>query len=172
MIDPELKERLRVEIQEAETPREKAVDVMGELQKIYGWITDEAMCEASELLGMTLAELEELATFYNFLYREPVGKYVIHICDSVVCWMDGYNVLLDHLKDRLGIELGETTSDGLFTLLPVCCIGYCDRSPAMLINRRVLGKLTPKKIDRIIDQIITREQKIEQSVEQKQPETE
>jgi NADH-quinone oxidoreductase subunit E len=172
MIDVELKERLRVEIQEAETPREKAVDVMGELQKVYGWITDEAMCEASELLGMTLTELEELATFYNFLYREPVGKYVIHICDSVVCWMDGYNVLLDRLKYRLGIELGETTSDGLFTLLPVCCIGYCDRSPAMLINRRVVGNLTPEKIDRIIDQIITREQKIEKSVEQRQPETE
>jgi NADH-quinone oxidoreductase subunit E len=172
MIDAELKERLRVEIQEAETPREKAVDVMGELQKVYGWITDEAMCEASELLGMTLAELEELATFYNFLYREPVGKYVIHICDSVVCWMDGYNVLLDHLKDRLGLKLGETTSDGLFTLLPVCCIGYCDRSPAMLINRRVFGNLTPQKIDRIIDKIKTREQKIEQSMEQRQPETE
>jgi len=158
MIADELKEKLRKEIREAETPNEKAVDVMYELQKVYGWMTDEAMCEASGLLGMTLTELEELATFYNFLFREPVGKYVIHVCDSVVCWMNGYDSLLDHLKDRLGINMGETTSDGLFTLLPVCCIGYCDRSPAMLINRRVQGNLTPEKIDRILDQIRAREQ--------------
>jgi NADH-quinone oxidoreductase subunit E len=161
MIADELKEKLRKEIQEAETPREKAVDVMFELQNVYGWITDEAMCEASELLGMTLTELEELATFYNFLFREPVGKYVIHICDSVVCWMNGYQAVLEHLKSRLGIEVGETTSDGLFTLLPVCCIGYCDRSPAILVNRRVHGFLTPEKIDIILDKIILREKKIE-----------
>jgi len=153
MIADELKEKLLKEIQEAETPREKAVDVMYELQKVYGWMTDEAMCEASELLGMTLTELEELATFYDYIFREPVGKYVIHVCDSVVCWMNGYQACLDHLKDRLGIEMGETTSDNLFTLLPDCCIGYCDRAPAMLINRRVQGNLTPEKIDTIIDQI-------------------
>ncbi len=153
MIAADLKEKLRKEIRKAETPREKAVDVMVELQKVYGWMTDEAMGEASELLGMTLTELEELTTFYNFIFREPVGKYVIHVCDSVVCWMNGYQALLDHLKDRLGIEMGETTSDNLFTLLPDCCIGYCDRAPAMLINRRVQGNLTPEKIDTIIDQI-------------------
>jgi NADH-quinone oxidoreductase subunit E len=159
MIPAELKEKLRKEIQEAETLREKAVDVMYELQNVYGWMTDEAMGEASELLGMTLTELEELATFYNFLFREPVGKYVIHVCDSVVCWMNGYQILLEHLKERLGIGFGETTSDGLFTLLPVCCIGYCDRSPAILINRHVHGYLTPEKIDNIIDQLRAREQK-------------
>lgn len=171
MISGELKEKLLKEILEAETPNEKAVDVMYELQKVYGWITDEAMSEASELLGMTLTELDELATFYNFLFREPVGKYVIHVCDSVVCWMNGYEVLLDHLKDCLGIGIGETTSDGLFTLLPVCCIGYCDRAPAMLINRRVHGNLTPEKIDTIIDQIRAKEQKVEKSVPKRRPKT-
>lgn len=159
MISAELRKKLLKEIEEAETPEEKAVDVMYELQNEYGWLTDEAMGEASELLNMTLSELEELATFYNFLFREPVGKYVIHICDSVVCWMNGYETLLDHLKNRLGVKIGETTPDGLFTLLPVCCIGYCDRSPAMLINRRVQGNLTPEKIDVIIDQIRSEEQK-------------
>ncbi len=159
MISAELKKRLLKEIQEAESPREKAVDIMYELQNVYGWMTDEAMCEASDLLGMTLTELDELATFYNFIFREPVGKYVIHVCDSVVCWMNGYESLLEHLKNRLGLEMGETTTDGLFTLLPVCCIGYCDRSPAMLVNRRVHGNLTPEKIDKLIDNIRDREQK-------------
>jgi NADH-quinone oxidoreductase subunit E len=92
-----------------------------------------------------------LATFYTFTFREPVGKYVIHVCDSVVCWMNGYETVRDYLCRQLGIALGETTPDGLFTLLPVCCIGYCDRSPAMLVNRRVHGELTPEKIDAIIE---------------------
>lgn len=159
MISSELKQKLQKEISEAEVPREKAVDIMYELQAVHGWMTDEAMVEASELLGMTLTELEELATFYNFIFREPVGKYVIHVCDSVICWMNGSDLVLEHLKARLGIDLGESTEDGLFTLLPVCCIGYCDRSPAMMINRRVYGPLTEEKIDNIIDKILSVEER-------------
>jgi NADH-quinone oxidoreductase subunit E len=94
--------------------------------------------------------VDELATFYPFLYREPVGRFVIHVCDSVVCWMDGHESLQDHLMQRLDIRMGETTADGLFTLLPVCCIGYCDRAPAILINKKVYGELTPEKLDGII----------------------
>ena len=157
MIPEEMKEKLKREILEAETPREKAVDVMYELQDYYGWMSDYAMDEASALLGMTTAELEELATFYNFIYREPVGKYVIHVCDSVVCWLEGYGLVLDYLRLRLGIEMGETTPDGLFTLLPVCCIGYCDRAPAMLVNRRVYGLLTTEKIDRILEDLVSKQ---------------
>jgi NADH-quinone oxidoreductase subunit E len=107
------------------------------------------------LLGMTPLEMEELATFYTFIFREPVGKYVIHVCDSVICWMDGYESIRDYLSQKLGIKMGETTSDGLFTLLPVCCIGYCDRSPAILINRKVYGPVTREKLDNILEELRT-----------------
>lgn len=150
MLPRELKERLEAEIGKAEHPRELAVDVMFAVQDHYGHLSDEALAEAAAMLGMTPLELDELATFYTFTFREPVGKYVIHVCDSVVCWMNGYEAVKDYLCRRLGIGLGETTADGLFTLLPVCCIGYCDRSPAMLVNRRVYGELTPEKIDGIL----------------------
>ena len=93
------------------------------------------------------------ATFYTFIYREPVGKYVIHVCDSVVCWMNGFETLKDYLSKKLGIGDGETTPDGLFTLLPVCCVGYCDRSPAILVNKKVHGNLTTEKIDGIIGKL-------------------
>ena len=106
------------------------------VQEHYGYLSDAALAEAAGLLGMTPLELDELATFYTFTFREPVGKYVIHVCDSVVCWMNGYASVRDYLCRRLAIGMGETTADGLFTLLPVCCIGYCDRSPAMLVNRQ------------------------------------
>lgn len=140
-------------IARAEDPREQAVDVMFELQGHYGYMSDEAMEVASGLLGMTPLELEELATFYDHIYREPVGRYVIHVCDSTICWMEGHQAVIDYIRSLLGVELGETTADGLFTLLPVCCIGYCDRAPAMTINRRVFGRLTPEKIDRVLTRL-------------------
>ena len=132
-------------------PREMAIDVINALQDHYGYFSDEALAQAADLLGMSPLELDELATFYTFIYREPVGRYVIHVCDSLICWMENGENLVAHLCDRLGIRMGETTADGLFTLLPVCCIGYCDRAPAILVDRKVHGPLTidiPRPADR------------------------
>jgi NADH-quinone oxidoreductase subunit E len=155
MLPKELKASLQEMISSAEHPRELVVDVMLASQDHYGYLSDEALEEAAMLLGMTPLEMEELATFYTFFYREPVGKYVIHVCDSVICWMDGYESIRDYLSQKLGIKMGETTPDGLFTLLPVCCIGYCDRSPAILINRKVYGPLTTEKLDNILEELRT-----------------
>ena len=158
MLPEELRKSLEAHIAEVEHPRELAVDVMFALQDHFGYLSDEAVEETARMLNMTQLEVEELATFYTFTYREPVGKYVIHVCDSVICWMDGYDSLKDYLCKTLGINLGETTADGLFTLLPVCCIGYCDQSPAMLINKKVYGHLTPEKIDSILVKLRTETQ--------------
>jgi NADH-quinone oxidoreductase subunit E len=153
MLPKELRESLEEYIAGVDHPRELAVDVMFALQDHYGYLNDEAVAEAARLLDLTPLEVEELATFYTFTYRDPVGKYVIHVCDSLICWMDGYESIKDYLCKTLGINVGETTSDGLFTLLPVCCIGYCDLSPAMLINRKVCGHLTSQKIDEILEKL-------------------
>lgn len=149
----ELIGRLRAQVASVEHAREAAVDVLFALQEQDGWLPDEAVETAAALLGMTALEVDELATFYNFLYRRPVGRHVIHVCDSVVCWMQGGVAVLEHLSRRLGIGPGQTTPDGLFTLLPVCCIGYCDRSPAMLVNLKVHGELTAERIDEILDRL-------------------
>ncbi|CAB1083311.1 NADH dehydrogenase [Alkalispirochaeta odontotermitis] len=153
MIPDELRKTLLKELDHVEHPQELVVDVMFAIQAHYGYLTDEGVRETAELLGMSDLEVEELATFYTFVYREPVGKYVIHVCDSVVCWMDGYETVRDYLIQKLDIQPGETTADGLFTLLAVCCIGYCDRSPAMLINRKAYGNLTTEKIDGILEEL-------------------
>jgi len=153
MLPDELRLKLQEMIAGAESPREKAIDVMFEIQELQGWMSDQAMVEAAALLEMTPLELEELATFYDFIYRSPVGKYVIKVCDSTVCWMDGHQRVIDHISSRLGVSMGGTSPDGLFTLLPVCCIGYCDRAPAMVVNKRVYGKLTQEKIGRILDKL-------------------
>ncbi|MEW6442414.1 MAG: NADH-quinone oxidoreductase subunit NuoE [bacterium] len=153
MLPAEIGQSWKQRIAETAHPRELVVDLLFALQDHYGYLSDEALEEAAGLLALTPLEVEELATFYPFLYREPVGRYVIHLCDSLICWMGGSEALADHLFRRLGIRAGETTPDGLFTLLPVCCIGYCDRAPAMLINRKVYGELTPEKVDGILESL-------------------
>ncbi len=153
MLPAELKDKLTSQINAFDHKREIAIDVMTALQEHYGYLSDEAVEEAAALLDMTPLEVDELATFYTFLYREPVGKYVIHVCDSLICWMEGEENLVAHICRRLGIEMGGTTDDGLFTLLPVCCIGYCDRAPAVLVNRKVHGPLTIEKLDGLIDSL-------------------
>jgi NADH-quinone oxidoreductase subunit E len=150
MLPDTIREKLQGHISQVEHPRELAIDVINALQEHFGYFSDEAVEQASELLGMTALELEELATFYTFIYREPVGKYVIHVCDSLICWMEGEENLLRHLLDKLDIELGGTSEDGLFTVLPVCCIGYCDRAPAILVNRSVYGPLNIESMDQLI----------------------
>jgi NADH-quinone oxidoreductase subunit E len=153
MLPANIRSALEEKIAGCEHPPELVIDVMLALQQHYGFLNDEAVETAAELLGMSTLQIEELATFYTFIYREPVGKYVIHVCDSVVCWMDGYESVREFLCMKLGIRMGESTADGLFTLLPVCCIAYCDQSPAMLINGKVYGSLTPEKIDTLLEKL-------------------
>jgi NADH-quinone oxidoreductase subunit E len=153
MLPIELLQTLQAQIAKVDHPRELAVDIMFALQNHFGYLTDEALEKGAHLLGMTPLELEEIATFYDFIYREPVGKFVIHVCDGVVCWINGYQTVVDYLCNKLGIHIGETTEDGLFTILPTACIGYCDLSPAMLINGRAYGPLTPERIDDILNRL-------------------
>ena len=100
------------------------------------------------ILGMTAEELDGVATFYNLIYRRPVGRHVILMCDSVSCWIMGYDRMRACAKKSLGIAPGETTADGRFTLLPVPCLGTCDKAPAMMVGRRPAHRTsTPEKFD-------------------------
>jgi len=153
MIPNELKQELTQRIASAVTPREAAVDVMKELQAHYGWLTDEAVVEAGELLGLSLLQVEELATFYEMIYRRPVGRNVIHVCDSISCWAMGGESLLQKIGGLLGIEAGGTTGDGLFTLLPCCCLGNCGQAPTLMIGETIYGKVTVESAAEILGSV-------------------
>jgi NADH-quinone oxidoreductase subunit E len=155
MIPPELCQQLQAQIAGTEHPREQAINVMYQVQKHYGYLSDEGLLEAAEILGLTPLELEELATFYDFIYRRPVGKFVIHVCDGVVCWMFHENSVFEYLCQKLEVCAGEISADGMFTVLPTACIGFCDHAPAMLINGRMYGPLTPELIDEILEKLKT-----------------
>jgi NADH-quinone oxidoreductase subunit E len=151
MIPDQLKKSLENRVASAVTPREAAVDVMKELQSHYGWLTDEAVGEAAELLGLSPLQVDELATFYEMIYRRPVGKKVIHVCDSISCWSACCEAIMVHLQARLGVEPGGTSVDGMFTLLPCCCMGMCGDSPAMSVGAALYGNLTPERVDEILE---------------------
>ena len=157
MIPAELHEELQARIATAAHPREQAINIMYAVQNHYGYLTDEGLKEAADILGLTPLELEELATFYDFIYREPVGRFVIHVCDGVVCWMFHENSVFDYLCQKLGVCAGAVTADGMFTVLPTVCIGCCDHAPAMLINGKFYGPLTPEKIDEILERLRSEE---------------
>ena len=150
MLTTEEKKEIEAEFPRYEQKRAACVEALKIVQRHRGWVSDEVLIAVAEFLEMTPAELEAVATFYNLIFRKPVGKHVILVCDSVSCWIMGYERILQHLQDRLGIVLGETTADGLFTLLPIVCLGACDQAPAMMIDDELYGNLDPEKIDEIL----------------------
>ena len=135
--------------------RAAAAEALKLVQRAHGWVSDEHLAETASLLDMTPAELESIATFYSLIFRRPVGRHVILICESVTCHILGYDGLRDALLSRLRIEhLGQTTDDCRFTLLPVPCLGACDRAPAMMVDTDLHLDLTPEKINAILDQYL------------------
>ncbi len=151
MLTAEEKAEILSKIGQSPTGQAACLEVLKILQKYRRWVSDEAIEEVAPLAGMTPGELDAVATFYPFIFRRPVGRHVIFLCDTVSCWIMGYEALLAHLMNRLGIAMGQTTPDGRFTLLPVACLGACDHAPAMMVDRELHGDLTLEKIDQILD---------------------
>lgn len=120
------------------------IEALKLVQRNRGWISDEALSAIASYLRMPSAELEGVATFYNLIYRQPVGHYVIHVCDSIACHLTGYEDVVNALKSALGIEFGQTSQDGCFTLLTNACLGGCDKAPVMMIAGEHYCYLTPE----------------------------
>jgi len=140
----------REKAQKLEHPSEMVIDLLRAIQDHFGWVPDEGVELTADILGITPIEVEEVATFYDKIYRQEVGRYPVHICDSICCWTRGGEQISAHLQQSLGIELGQTTADGLFTLLPTCCLGGCGRAPSIMVGKRFYGNLTTEALDQII----------------------
>lgn len=145
-------ERAEIESEISYCPERRAgcVEALRVVQRRYGWVADEHIAEVARLLGLTADEVDSVATFYPFIFRKPVGRHVIFVCDSVTCWTMGYEALLDVLRKDLGISWGETTADGRFTLLPVSCVGECDHAPAILVDEDVHRDVAPDQLGLIL----------------------
>ena len=151
MLTEEERREIEEEAGHYEQKRAACIEAMMVVQRHRGLVSDESLGEIGRLLGMSPADLDGVATFYNLIFRKPVGRHVIFVCNSVSCWVMGYETVRQHLMDRLGITLGATTADDRFTLLPIVCLGACDRAPAMMVDGELHGPLTPDGIDGILD---------------------
>ena len=155
MLSEEERETLTREMARYPNRRAASIDCLVRLQQSRGgWLSDEALADLAPLLEMSAHELDALATFYNRLYRRPVGRHLIHVCDSVSCWIMGSDVLCNRLRERLGIEPGCTTADGRFTLLPAACLGACERAPVLAIDDEQYGGLESDDLKKRLEEIL------------------
>lgn len=123
------------------------------IQKRFGYISEKEMKKLSEKLDVPISHIYGVATFYAHLYTKPQGKYIIKICNSPSCYLNGSLNIIKYIEKKLKIRSGQTTKDKRFSLHIESCIGCCDQAPAMLINEKVYGNLTKKKIEDILKKL-------------------
>ncbi len=152
MLTDEEKAEIQEEIPRYENKQAICIDAMKIVQRHRGWVSDEAIKDIAEFLDITPDELDGVATFYNLIFRQPVGKHIILLCNSISCWIMGYERVREQLKNRLGVDFGGTSPDNEFTFLPIVCLGTCDHAPAMMVDNDLHRDLAPDKLDLILDQ--------------------
>ncbi len=121
-------------------------------QEQDGYITQQAVSDAAELVGLTDGQVESIASFYTLLYPKPPGKHIIQVCRTLSCMLRGADELQEHIKLRLGINDRQTTADGLFTYEEVECLAACDKAPCLQHNLEFHYKVTPEEFDKLLDQ--------------------
>ena len=134
-------------------PRSAIIPILHIAQEQDGWLTEDAMAHIAELLDITAAEVYGTASFYDMLFREPVGRHLISICTNVACMLNGAYELLDHAERTLGIKADTTTADGEFTLEEFECIALCDKAPCLTVNWRFFGPVSNEDFDRLVDDL-------------------
>lgn len=151
MLSEKEKEEIRQEAKLYPHYAAACIDALKIVQKHRGWISDKAVEDIAGELQMSVDEVDSIATFYTRIYRKPVGRNVILVCDSISCMIMGYESVYKKISEKLSIRFGETTADGRFTLLPVTCLGDCDHAPALMINDDLHNNLTVNSIDEILE---------------------
>ena len=131
-------------------PRSALIPICHLAQEQDGWLRPEAMVEIADLVGVTAAEVQGTATFYDMLHTEPVGTYVVSVCTNIACLLGGALELLEHAESSLGVRAGGTTSDGVITLEESECLADCDRTPCVQVNHRFMGGHTPDSFDQLM----------------------
>ncbi len=130
-------------------------------QDEYGYIGPDQVTEVADILEMPYTDVYEVVTFYSLLYDQPVGKWVLQVCDDNPCCFTGGEELVADLEERLGIPAGETTPNGMFTLQRVKCIGACHRAPLLQANLEFFYDLTPDKVEPLLIDLTGRAERSE-----------
>ena len=149
-LNADILERARELVALYPQPRSALIPLCHLAQEQDGWLRPEAVEEIAELCGVTAAEVQGTATFYDMLHTEPVGTYVVSVCTNIACMLGGALELLEHAESALGVRAGGTTTDGVFTLEESECLADCDRTPCVQVNHRYMGAQTPESFDALL----------------------
>jgi NADH-quinone oxidoreductase subunit E len=150
MLTTEEKHEIEKAISMVPVRKAAGIEALKIVQEHRRWISDESLRDVAEYMQMSTEELDSIATFYNLLFRKPVGRHIILVCDSISCWVMGYEGIVAELSSRLQIKFGETTFDERFTMLPNCCLGTCDCAPAFMIDNDLYRNVKASELDGIL----------------------
>ena len=151
MLSEEEKKEILKEVDRYPYPSAACIDALKIVQEHRGWVSDEAIKDIARFLDISNEDVDAVATFYSRIYRRPVGRNVILLCDGVSCMILGYETIYEYISKKLHITYGQTTPDNRYTLLPISCLGDCDHAPSMMINNDHYNHLTFETVDNIID---------------------
>ena len=144
-------DQIRHEMEHYVDPRAATIEALKCVQRHRGWVPDGAIAAIGAVLGLPASDVEGVATFYNMIFRRPVGRHVIMVCDSISCFLTGYDELHAAIASHTGLAHGETSADGRFTLLPVCCLGNCDKGPTLMIDNDTHGPVAPGEVPALLE---------------------
>ena len=152
MISEQAKQRMRDLASRYPVARSAVMPALYIAQQEEGYITQEALQAVAEAIGMTVDDVESVATFYTMYYQHPPGRKVIKVCNSISCYLRNCDALIGHLEHRLGIKRGETTADGNYTLMTVECLASCGTAPVLQVNNEFVENVTLDMADALIDE--------------------
>ena len=153
MISEHAKQRMRELTKRYPVARSAVLPALYIAQEEEGYITAEGLQAVSETIGITVDDVESVATFYTMYFHQPPGKKVIKVCTSISCYLRNCDDLVVHLEKRLGVKRGETTQDGRYTLLTTECLASCGTAPVLQVNNEFVENVTPEKADALIDKL-------------------
>lgn len=152
-IEKKLKEEMKEIMNKYKVQKDNLIPILNEVQEKYGYIPKIAVLEISNYLNIPMAEIYGVVTFYSRFTLEPKGKYNISVCLGTACYVKGSQKILDRVKERLKIEEGQTTEDGMFSIDTTRCVGACGIAPVFTVNDEVYGKATVKQLDEVLDDL-------------------
>ena len=153
MLSNEARRDIQGLLEKYETNQSALIPALHRAQADQGWLSEETQAEVAEILGLSLQTVAGVVSFYTMFYQKPVGKYVLQVCRNLSCTMLGGQSLRRKLEERLGIEEGETTPDGRFTLIEVECLGSCGTAPVVMVNDRYVEGVKPDDVDRLLAEL-------------------
>ena len=152
-VDEKVAKETNEILQKFTNDKDNLISILNEIQEKFGYIPKTSQLEISKYLKIPMAEIFGVITFYSRFSLEPKGKYNISVCLGTACFVKGSQAILDRLKERLHLEEGQTSADGMYSIDTTRCVGACGIAPVFTVNNEVYGHATVKKLDEVLDEL-------------------